>query len=121
MSYWVIGLVLTLTSANPLTGKPVGQDLRRKKKTLPVLLLASAANQDGRDHLQAFFAESDPSSESVAALLAMMRELGIRSKAQALVDEYSNQALEALTKLPDGSSTRTEFAALIDFFATRDG
>jgi len=103
-----------------VTGKPVGQDLLRKKKTLPVLLLAGAASQQDRGQLQEFLAEPDPSNESPSGILAIMSELGIRPEAQALAREYSIRALGVLGKLPDGIGKRAEFAALIDFFAARE-
>ncbi len=73
------------------TGKPVGSDLLRRKKSLPILhgLTHSA-------ELRALWAESQPAEDWVQRALVALEEAGSRDYAQALAAEWHRRALEAL-------------------------
>ncbi|MDP6350321.1 MAG: polyprenyl synthetase family protein [Chloroflexota bacterium] len=102
-----------------VTGKPVGQDLRRKKKTLPVLALRQAADAPGRARLAELLAADEPADRQIQAVLELMERFGVREQVRGLADEHAARARTALGALPAPLADRPEFAALIDYFTTR--
>ncbi len=102
-----------------ITGKPVGQDLRRKKKTLPVLTLRRAADAPGRARLAELFAANEPADHQIESVLGLMERFGVREQVRGLADEHTARARTALSALPPPLPDRPEFAALIDYFTTR--
>ena len=102
-----------------VSGKPVGQDLRRKKKTLPVLALYQSADDRGRSQMAECLSADDPSDRQIDTVLGLMEEFAVRDSVRALADEYSTRARQALASLPEPLSDRPEFTALIEFFTTR--
>jgi geranylgeranyl diphosphate synthase type I len=102
-----------------VTGKPVGQDLRRKKKTLPVLALIQSADVRGRSQMTECLSADDPTDRQMVTVLDFMEEFGVRDTVVSLADDYSDRARRALSSLPPSLSDRPEFAALIDYFTTR--
>jgi geranylgeranyl diphosphate synthase, type I len=102
-----------------ITGKPVGQDLRRKKKTLPVLALRQAADAPGRVRLAELLAAGEPADGQIEAVLELMEQFGVREQVRGLADEHAARARTALGALPAPLADRPEFAALIDYFTTR--
>jgi len=74
------------------TGKPVGSDLIKRKKTLPIL----HALRHSPVLRQAFERETIDVA-TVPALLSEMERVGSRAYTEALADKYLNEALDALS------------------------
>lgn len=102
-----------------VTGKPVGGDLRRKKKTLPVLALQRLADDRGRAQLSEFLSADNPTDAQIETVLGLMEEFRVRDDVGRLADNYTDRARQALANLPPPISERSDLAALIDYFATR--
>ncbi len=80
------------------TGKPAGNDLRRRKKSLPILL-AWQLSEEAAATLRARYAASQVTDEMVAQALHAMEEVGARAAAEAQMRETYGKALEALSRL----------------------
>jgi geranylgeranyl diphosphate synthase type I len=72
------------------TGKPSGDDLLLRKKTLPVLYGLQRSPRFHKLWQQA------PDESQISKLTAALDEHGIREEVQAKADEYSNAALQSL-------------------------
>lgn len=74
-----------------VTGKPVGSDLARGKKTLPILhgLERSAP-------LRALLGQPELAAEDVAQAVALLEEAGSRQVTEERAGEYTRHALDAL-------------------------
>ncbi len=76
------------------TGKPVCADLRRRKKTLPILHgMAHSAELSAMLQSDAALTEAD-----VAAALRLLEAAGSQAHTQAQAEHYHQQALEALAR-----------------------
>ncbi len=80
------------------TGKPAGNDLRRRKKSLPVLL-AWQLSEKAAATLQALYATPHVTDQMVEQALHVMEEVGARAAAEAQMRETYGRALEALRRL----------------------
>jgi geranylgeranyl diphosphate synthase type I len=79
------------------TGKATADDIRRKKQSLPVLLLRQAASAEDRSRLAAIYGRSELDPESVTEVLALMAVYRIEEMVRQIVTEYHDQAVAALT------------------------
>ncbi|MDP4508311.1 polyprenyl synthetase family protein [Nonomuraea turcica] len=97
-----------------ITGKPVHNDLRRDKKTLPVLA-ALATDSPAARELSAVLSAGVKDEQSVRQAARLVEEAGGRTAAQAMADRYVSAALDSLDAcLPNATDLRTLCAALVN-------
>ena len=112
--------ILGVWGERELTGKPVGSDIRRKKKSLPAVLAFDCARGDGLTRLQTIFATPDLSDEIVAETLNLMDALGIRESVQALSDKHAAAAAESIARLPIDRRAKADLIDFAAYVASRD-
>jgi geranylgeranyl diphosphate synthase type I len=101
-----------------VTGKPVGNDLRLRKKTLPICI----ANSKGFD----VFAEATSSLEDelsdaeVIAAMTLLDECGARYETGELAEAELRAALAALERAPMDAVARSELGVLARYVIERD-
>ena len=111
VAFQLIDDVIDISEAGP-SGKTPGTDLRAHVPTLPVLLLRDVAKSD--ESAAALLARIDGDLSSDAELAAVVKALREHPVAEAAYSEavrWGNEAIEALSGLPEGSAKR----ALIHF------
>ena len=87
-----------------VTGKPSGQDVRTKKKGLPLVLGLEVARGAERDELERRLSRpGDLTDDEVRRATALLAELGVRERADALVAERFDALERAVREaLPPG-------------------
>ncbi|MDA0633108.1 polyprenyl synthetase family protein [Nonomuraea sp. MCN248] len=97
-----------------VTGKPADSDLRRGKKTYPVLAALATDGAAARD-LAALLAAGAADDEAVRHAARLVEEAGGRAEAEALADHYLSSALDTMDAcLPDAADLRALCGSLID-------
>jgi geranylgeranyl diphosphate synthase type I len=101
-----------------VTGKPVGNDLRLRKKTLPI----SIANAKG---FEVFAEGTSPSDQEltdaeVAEAMVLLDECGARYETLELAGEELRLALEALDSATMVQTARAELTVIARFVIERD-
>lgn len=110
--------MLGVWGESSVTGKPVGNDLRLRKKTLPI----SIAYAKGFD----VFAESASSVEQelsdadVAEAMVLLDDCGARFETLQLAEEELRAAIEALDQAPLASTARDELMVIARYVIERD-
>ncbi len=98
------------------TGKPVGSDLRNRKKTLPIL--------HGLRHAPALApllaGDAPLSEETIHTALAILAEAGSRTYAETQAATYHQQALRALTQSHGTGEAQEALHALAQRLLQRD-
>jgi geranylgeranyl diphosphate synthase type I len=70
-----------------VTGKPSGADIRSRKKSLPMVLALQLTTGAVRRELERQLAGSEPlEADDVARILAIMVEVGVKGRAEAMVE-----------------------------------
>lgn len=100
-----------------VTKKPVGNDLREGKKSLPILAAIDAAEGRERDAILNCFGNSRASRGEIDSAVGIIRRLGIDGAVRAQALEYAAGARAAL----GGRSgpARAELESLLDFVIER--
>jgi geranylgeranyl diphosphate synthase type I len=110
--------VLGIWGDEDATGKPVGSDIRRRKKTLPVVF-AMSRSRAARERIVGTYEQANVSEDDVAAVMEIMEGVRAREYAQGLANEQRDIAMDALSGAeisPEGLRHAEEIA---DFLATR--
>ncbi len=101
-----------------VTGKPVGNDLRLRKKTLPVCI----ANAKGFDVFAEIASahEHELSDDEVAAAMTLLDDCGARYETAEMAESELGAALAALERAPMEPPAQTELAILARYVIERD-
>jgi octaprenyl-diphosphate synthase len=105
--------LLDLTADEATLGKPVGNDLRERKMTVPLVLALAAGDRDFRAEVERFFADGDDSGERVATVVGGIAEQGGLAGTEAVLAGYVERAKQSLAPLGTVSA-RSALAALAD-------
>jgi geranylgeranyl diphosphate synthase type I len=79
------------------TGKAAADDIRRKKQSLPVLLLRQLASVEDCALLSTIYARSELDPGAVATVLDLMTRYEIDVRVRETVTEYHDRAVAALS------------------------
>ena len=102
------------------TGKPIHSDLRRRKKTLPVVAALTSGTPPGRE-LAARYRAGAPLSDAELARAAHLVELaGGRSFCRDQADLHLDRALRELAAAEPAERSAAEFTALARLATLRD-
>ena len=100
-----------------VTKKPVGNDLREGKKSLPILMaIKSAKGKDKKTILKAF-GNSKATRNDLNKAVGVIRSLGIEENVRKQALKYAEKAEKSLVKY--SGSAKTELIALLSFVVKR--
>ena len=101
-------------------GKATGNDIRRRKKSYPVVFALERASGAALDDLQKIYSQAELQEDDVQRVLAILDEVGARESAQNLTESAANRALDALAPIELPEWARSEARELVDFLARRE-
>jgi octaprenyl-diphosphate synthase len=94
-------------------GKPVGNDLREKKMTIPVILALDGADREFRADVERFYAEDDETRGRIAEIVHGIGAHGGFVKTRVAIADYLERAKMSLAPLGNVPA-RAEFVAIAD-------
>jgi len=117
--------LLGIWGEDDVLGKATGSDIRRRKKTLPVVLLfEQAEGEDGAVLERLYDGETAPETgideSDVAWVVERLDGLDVRRRCEAMVQGHLGEATGCLRELPFSVDARSQMEALIDFLARRE-
>ena len=100
-----------------VTKKPVGNDLREGKKSLPILLALKKARGDNKKILMNTFGNSFATKNDIAKSVRIIRSIGIEKKARNEALRYAQKAKKSLDSY--SGSAKNELLSLLNFVVKR--
>jgi len=100
-----------------ITKKPVGNDLREGKKSLPILMAIKLANGNEKKIILKAFGNSKISKSELNKAVEVIRSLGIEDKVRNQALKYAEKSKKSLIKY--SGSAKEELTALLDFVVRR--
>jgi geranylgeranyl diphosphate synthase type I len=117
VAFQAVDDVLGVWGDEARTGKSVGNDLRRRKKTLPVCI----ATSQGVSLPDAFTTPTAPiGDDEVDEIREVLDACGARAATVDLAERHLGDALSALDRVALAPTPRAELAALAAFVVERD-
>ena len=105
------------------TGKAPADDVRRRKQSLPIVILRERLSPDGRKELDRLYATLNVDGDVVRRVLDLLAREGVRQTVEREIARYHDQAVTALLAAAD--PTVNPYAArlltLVERLATRSG
>ncbi|HEY7336767.1 MAG TPA: polyprenyl synthetase family protein [Bryobacteraceae bacterium] len=119
IAFQLIDDVLDFTSREKILGKPVGNDLREGKVTLPLIYALESAGAEERKLVETVLADGNYDQAPFGKILQILhRHRGIE-RAQERAESFTKKAREIILEFPE-SRYRTALAALTDLVTDRD-
>ena len=100
-----------------VTKKPVGNDLREGKKSLPILMAIKLAKGNEKKIILKAFGNSKISKKDLNRAVEVIRSLGIEEKVRNQALKYAEKSQKSLTKYK--GTAKVELVALLDFVVKR--
>ena len=100
-----------------ITKKPVGNDLREGKKSLPILMAIESAKGKDKKVILKTFGNPKATKNDLKNAVDVIRSLGIEENVRTQALEYAEMAKRSLLKY--SGSAKTELIDLLDFVVKR--
>jgi geranylgeranyl diphosphate synthase type I len=100
-----------------ITKKPVGNDLREGKKSLPILMAIKSAKGKNKTIILKAFGNQKASKNDVKKAVDVIRALGIEENVRSQALKYAERAEKSLSKYSGAS--KNELVELLDFVVKR--
>jgi geranylgeranyl diphosphate synthase, type I len=111
--------ILGIWGNDKKTGKPRGNDIRKKKKSLPIVFCMQEGSKEA-DKLKAIYKKSRISPRAVNSVLAMLEERGARDFCREEARKYYELAINELEGLPVRKEYAGHYKEIARFLIRRD-
>jgi octaprenyl-diphosphate synthase len=119
IAFQLIDDVLDFVSTEDKLGKPVANDLREGKLTLPLIYLLEKGDPEHRRIVETVVREGGFESVSRDRILGLVRDFGTLDRARAEARHFATRAAEALEAVPD-SDFRRALLSIPEFIVERE-
>lgn len=119
IAFQLIDDLLDFVSTEDKLGKPVANDLREGKLTLPLIYLMEEANDQQRQMVETVMRERGFESVSREELMGLLERTGALGRAREAAHRYANEAIETLAIFPS-SPYRHALISVPRFIVERD-
>lgn len=118
IAFQAIDDILGIWGDTASTGKPVGNDLREQKKSMPIAIALDRGGDIGEAVTTAFSQPMDPAQ--VATLSKRLEAEGIQAEVQGLARDYLDAAIARLDEAQLAEGPKAELVELANFIWNRD-
>jgi len=112
--------ILGVWGAADVTGKPVAADIRRRKKSLPLVYAMAVAQAEEREQLLRVYSQGSPGDEDVSTVLQLLDGHRAYDYCQQMAQERVEQALAELATVDIEPTARRDFEAVAKFLLERE-
>lgn len=119
MAFQIKDDVLGIWGHTEQTGKPSGNDIRRRKKTFPVIYGMQRASERPEARILADYWRMEPNEQNLQAVMEALESVGASDEAERVTSEYIASSTRIVESLDMPDSVRADFMQVIDFLKTR--
>jgi octaprenyl-diphosphate synthase len=119
LCFQMVDDLLDFTAEEKTLGKPVANDLREGKITLPMIFLLRRGGEAAAERVRAVLEDRAFSRVSRDELVRLARECGALEEARAMAERYADEARSSLLAF-EASAYREALEALPGFILARD-
>jgi len=112
--------VLGIWGEEEKTGKPVGSDIRRRKKSFPIVFALEKAEGKARTELERIYRDKSSMDGAVATVLDILDQVRAGRESQALAERYRDAALAKIAGIELPQRARQDLEEMATFLAERD-
>ncbi|MBU4483415.1 MAG: polyprenyl synthetase family protein [Actinobacteria bacterium] len=112
--------ILGIWGNNTKTGKPQGNDIRKRKKTLPIVFCLQVSNKKTKERLLKIYSKKRISERNIGYILSLLNDIGSKRFCEEKSIEYYQLALKEIKNLPIFSDKVSHFKEISRFLIKRD-
>lgn len=103
------------------TGKVKADDIRRRKQSLPILILRNLANQEELALMDTLYGEDEIDEQGVESIVALLDVHGVRERVSGQVELFHRRGIDALADVTSSlqQPSASELRALVQRLETR--
>lgn len=117
ISFQITDDIIGVLGDPKITKKPVGNDLREGKKSLPIILAINRARGEKSEAIRNAFGNSFATKEDIEKSVKAIKSLGIEKKVRFEALSYAKKAKESLTSY--SGPAKKDLLSLLDFVVKR--
>ncbi len=119
IAFQLVDDVLDFTSRESVLGKPVGNDLREGKVTLPLIYALTSASPEQRQLVETVLADGSYDNVPFSRILGLIEEHDGVRRARERAGEFTGKARAIIAEFPDSPYQRA-LAAVAELITERD-
>src|SRR5579864_6507866 len=119
IAFQLVDDILDFTSREAILGKPVGNDLREGKVTLPLIYALEEASAEERQCVDRVLKEGNYDQSPFSNILGMIERRGGLDRVRERAQSFTDKARAMVTEFPESPYQRA-LAALTDLVTERD-
>ena len=119
LAFQIVDDVLGIWGDPQVTGKPSADDIRQRKKTLPIVRALEEEQKNEAKGLREIYQRETIDEEDMEAALKILEGLGARQYTEAMADDYYQQALAELDAAGVGNEAQDDLRELAAFLVER--
>ncbi len=101
-------------------GRSSDNDIRRKKKSFPIVLALQNADGPDRRRLEHIYGKQTLDQQDVDQVLDILEAVGAQESAQYMINREATLAMDALASVPISGWAGEEAQSLVDFLVSRE-
>jgi len=119
MAFQIQDDVLGIWGEADITGKPVADDIRSRKKSFPVVYAREHLDADARSRLERLYATDAADGAHVDEVLELLERSGARAAATGAAATWARSGIDAAREIALDAEKRGDIEALASFFVHR--
>lgn len=115
--------LLGIWGTSESTGKATADDIRRRKQSLPIVILRQRVDASTRAELNDLYGRAEIDGPGIERVLALLAEQDVRAAVESEVRSFHDQARQALLAATGEApnAARDALLGLVDALASREG
>ena len=118
IAFQIVDDLIGIVGDPKITKKPVGNDIREGKKSLPILLAINKAREGNKEKILNAFGNSSISKKEIESVIKTINSMGIENIVRKKALQYSKAAKKSLVSY-DGRAKK-ELLSLLEFVVERN-
>ena len=118
IAFQIVDDLIGIIGDPKITKKPVGNDIREGKKSLPILLALNKAKGEKKEKILEVFGNSSVSKDEIESVVKMISSMGIENIVRKKALQHSNAAKKSLSSY--NGMAKKELVSLLEFVVERN-
>jgi geranylgeranyl diphosphate synthase type I len=118
LAFQIIDDILGIWGEEKAIGKPLGSDIRRRKKTYPIIYVLGESDDRLRQRLIKVY--SNGNNGDIDEVLQILESVNARSHAQQMAEQYCRRAMNDIDSLPVLQQNKQLLKEMAEFLVKRN-
>ena len=119
IAYQLVDDALDVFGNPKQTGKAIGTDIKERKQTPYIFFLRELNDKTIQNHITELFSQKEITEKDIAWVKEQICAHHIDKKIHTMINEYKQQAIEAISRIPMKHPEHELFLSFVDYLTNR--